>query len=347
MKRYMQTVGGINVFLIAIALMISACSESSSQNVRVSPLASVSQTIGEATEITIQYSRPGVKGRTIWGDLVKYGEVWRTGANEATSINFSQDVLVEGQALPAGRYSFHTIPGESSWTLIFNKQAEQWGSYNYNQEMDALRLTVTPQSGGAQEWMGFSFQELAGTSAVAVLSWDKLRVPFKIEAARTEGKIRPSLKAGVSQTLGDSTTVSLVYSRPGVKGRTIWGELVPYDKVWRTGANENTTIAFSGDVVVEGMPLAAGTYGLHTIPGETSWVIIFSKTADAWGSSDYSPENDALRVEVKPHQSDSATEWFTIAIDKLIPDPDKVVRTAEVHLSWDHLTVPFTVALPQ
>ena len=347
MKPFFQVAGRVNIFLIAIALMISACSESNSQNARVSPLASVSQTIGEATEITIQYSRPGVKGRTIWGDLVKYGDVWRTGANEATAISFSQDVVVEGQALPAGRYSFHTIPGKDSWTLIFNKQAEQWGSYNYNPEMDALRLTVTPERGAAQEWMGFSFRELAGTSAVAVLAWDKLRVPFKIETTQSEGKIRPSLKAGVSQTLGDSTAITVVYSRPGVKGRTIWGELVPYDQVWRTGANENTTIAFSGDVVVEGMPLPAGTYGLQTIPGETSWVIIFSKTADAWGSSNYDPANDALRVEVKPHQVDSASEWFTIDVDKLIPAEDKVVRTAEVHLRWDHLAVPFTVALPQ
>jgi hypothetical protein len=148
---------------------------------RVSQKASVMQTVG-LTDVTIMYNRPGVKGRVIWGGLVPYDKVWRTGANEATTITLSQAVKINGQPLPAGTYSFHTIPGKTSWTLIFNKTAEQWGSYDYDATKDALRIQVTPVTGPNQEWMAFSFSDVSTDSATVELAWEKLRVPFKIEA---------------------------------------------------------------------------------------------------------------------------------------------------------------------
>ena len=108
----------------------------------------------------------------------------------------------------------------------------------------------------------------------------------------------PSPNATVSQTIG-ITKVEVVYSRPSVKGRTIWGELVPYDKVWRTGANAVTKITFDGDVTVEGQKLAAGAYGLFTIPGKTEWTVIFNKQSTG-SPSDYAADKDVLRVKVKP-----------------------------------------------
>lgn len=148
---------------------------------RVSQKASVMQTVG-LTDVTIMYNRPGVKGRVIWGGLVPYDKVWRTGANEATTITLSQAVKINGQPLPAGTYSFHTIPGKTSWTLIFNKTAEQWGSYDYDASKDALRIQVTPVTGPNQEWMAFSFSDVSTDGATVELAWEKLRVPFKIEA---------------------------------------------------------------------------------------------------------------------------------------------------------------------
>src|SRR5437773_12011574 len=105
---------------------------------RVSQHAVFKQTVG-LTDVTIDYSRPAVKGRQIWGALVPYDKVWRTGANEATIISFSDDVTVNGQPLPKGSYSFHTIPGKDEWTLIFNKVDKQWGSFSYDEKQDALR----------------------------------------------------------------------------------------------------------------------------------------------------------------------------------------------------------------
>ena len=146
---------------------------------RVSPKGSVMQTVG-LTDVTINYNRPGVKGRTIWGDLVPYDKVWRTGANEATTITFSRDVTINGQPLPAGTYSLHTVPGKGSWAVIFNRKAELWGSYDYDPAQDALRVDVKPVAGSHVEWMTFSFPDVRTESAQVELAWEKLRVSFTI-----------------------------------------------------------------------------------------------------------------------------------------------------------------------
>ena len=151
---------------------------------RVSQKATAMQTVG-LTDVTILYNRPGVKGRTIWGGLVPYDEVWRTGANEATTVTFSNPVKIDGKPLPAGTYSLHTIPGKTAWTVIFNKAAEQWGSYEYDSAKDALRIQVQPKSGAHQEWMTFSFPEVGNDAATLELSWEKLRIPLRIETDTT------------------------------------------------------------------------------------------------------------------------------------------------------------------
>src|SRR5262245_30123523 len=166
---------------------------------RVSPKATVTQAVG-LTDITITYSRPGVKGRTIWGGLVPYDQVWRTGANEATIITISQDVTINGKPLPAGTYSLHTIPGRTAWTIIFNKKADQWGSYEYDQAQDALRIQVEPKTGASHEWMEFSFPEVTSDAATVELAWEKLLVPFGIEKnprARAQANIRKALAGEV------------------------------------------------------------------------------------------------------------------------------------------------------
>src|SRR3954453_16246715 len=147
---------------------------------RPSPNASVTQMVG-ITDITIKYSRPGVKGREVWGKLVPYGEVWRTGANENTTIKFSTPVKIEGHELPAGLYGLQTIPTQGDWTVIFSKDAQLWGAFDYKQEHDALRVQVKPAPAEPQERMGFEVNDLTDTSAKVVLRWEKLQVPFKIE----------------------------------------------------------------------------------------------------------------------------------------------------------------------
>jgi hypothetical protein len=167
------------MFLLVIILSLASIASAQVDLPRVSPNASVSQKIG-VTEVKITYSRPGVKNRVIWGGLVPYDKVWRTGANEATTISFSTDVKVEGQDLPAGTYALFTIPGKTEWTIIFNKAAEEWGAFDYKPDEDALRIKVKPEEAPNQEWMNFTFQNLSVESADVVLHWATLKVKFGI-----------------------------------------------------------------------------------------------------------------------------------------------------------------------
>lgn len=187
------------LFAACLAALVATAVSAQQQPLTVprpSPNASVSQTIG-LTEVTLHYSRPGVKGRVIWGGLVPYNEVWRTGANENTTISFSTPVKIEGHELPAGLYGLQTIPTPGEWTIIFSKDAQLWGAFDYKQEHDALRVQVKPAPAGFQERMSFEVTDLTDTSAKVVLLWEKLQVPFKVEvdtpklvAAAANGALR-------------------------------------------------------------------------------------------------------------------------------------------------------------
>jgi hypothetical protein len=169
--------------LAATAALPALAQERGNEEARASPNAAVSQTIG-TTEVRITYGRPSVNDRTIFAEdgLVPYGEVWRTGANEATTISFSSDVMIEGESLSAGTYSLYTIPGPDSWTLIFNDIANQWGT-EYDESEDVLRVEVSPESASTQEMMTFVFTEVTDTAGTCVLHWADTRVPFEIEVA--------------------------------------------------------------------------------------------------------------------------------------------------------------------
>ena len=149
---------------------------------RESPAASVSLDIG-LTNVKIDYHRPGVKGREIWGKLVPYGETWRTGANEPSLITFSGDVKVDGMGVPKGTYAFYTIPGKESWTLILSKNTKLWGSFGYDPKDDQLRWQVKPElkTTAGTEYMAFFLVPTSDHSARTELHWEKLRVAFTIE----------------------------------------------------------------------------------------------------------------------------------------------------------------------
>ncbi len=174
--------------LITALALIATTSVFAQQQIRTprpSPSSTLTQTVG-LTDITIKYSRPGVKGRAIWGALVPYDKVWRAGANEATTISFSDDVWINGQKLAKGTYSFHATPGQSQWTLHFNSVADQWGSYSYDAAKDVVTVKVTPETAPHQEWMGFEVQDLTTDTAKIALRWEKISVPFTVDTKSTE-----------------------------------------------------------------------------------------------------------------------------------------------------------------
>lgn len=141
-----------------------------------SPHSSISYTVG-LTKITVDYSSPSVKERTIWGDLVAYDKIWRAGANEATTIEFSTDVVIGKQNLPKGKYSLFIIPkAEGKWTAIFNKVADQWGAYAYDEKQDALRVDIqVKDSKSSEERLSFNITDLAIDRGYIRLAWEKKR----------------------------------------------------------------------------------------------------------------------------------------------------------------------------
>jgi len=165
----------------------------------VSQAAEVKQRIA-LTDVTVNYHRPLVKGRKIWGGLVPYGKVWRAGANENTTIEFSDPVSVEGKPLDKGTYGLHMIPNQDSCTVIFSKTNTGWGSYSYDQKDDALRVDVKPKPlAQSEEALEFEFEDLKPTSTAVTLKWEKLGIPFTVsvnDTSQTLQNIRAQMKGG-------------------------------------------------------------------------------------------------------------------------------------------------------
>ena len=164
-----------------------------------SPAATIKQRVG-LTDIEINYNRPSMKGRAVYGGLVPYGEVWRTGANTATKITFSTDVKLNGTAVPAGTYELFTIPGQSEWTVIIHKNMSQWGSYAYDMKNDVARVAVKPTTNAnAVESLSLGISELHSDSATLFISWEKTRVAVKLEVD-VVGQLVPQIEAVMAST---------------------------------------------------------------------------------------------------------------------------------------------------
>lgn len=196
---------------------------------RPSQKATVMQTIG-VTDVTIAYSRPGVKGRKIWGEptaaqagtqgeatldnqnerpkdavIVPWGHLWRTGANETTTFTVTDDVLINGEKLAAGTYSLHTIPTKDEWTIVFNGEiTNQWGSFYYHKDKDVLRVKAKPTwVADNQEWLAYTFDPITDNSAQVNIRWEKVSVPFTVSVADVNATTLTKLRAAVSGAKAD------------------------------------------------------------------------------------------------------------------------------------------------
>ena len=226
--------------LLALLSLAAAASAQQPPKVRLpqaSSAATVSQTIG-VTDLTIVYHRPAVRGRTVWGDvpaekvatlktamgepatteatldgatgagkdfpLEPNGHVWRAGANEATKFTVTDDVLINGQKLPAGAYSLHVIPNKDEWTIIFNKRADQWGSFGYDAKQDALRVKVKPVwTTESQEVLSYEIPQVTTNTAQVVIRWEKVAVPFTVEVPNQDALVRSKIDAQIAANPSD------------------------------------------------------------------------------------------------------------------------------------------------
>jgi len=234
LKRFYASSFALSLLVFFVTPFASAQNPPQVRTPRPSQKASVMQTIG-VTDLTITYSRPGVKGRTIWGDplpeqastkgeatldnqnvrpkgapIVPWGHAWRTGANEATQFVVTDDVLINGQKLPAGSYSLHTIPTKNEWTIIFNSVANQWGSFNYDPAKDTLRVKAKPEwVAENQEWLEYSFDPVTDNSAQVNIRWEKVRVPFTVEVKDVTAVALAKARASVEAAKPDDWSTPL------------------------------------------------------------------------------------------------------------------------------------------
>ena len=168
---------------------------------RPSPNARVDQTVG-TTELSLTYSRPGVKNRAIWGALVPYGKPWRTGANDPTKLTCADEIAVEGQKLAAGTYAIVTIPTADSWTVVFSSQKDLASTTNYDAKYDALRVTVKPVAADMTERMRFTFDEPSADAVTLTLRWERLSLPLKL-TVDTNGKTLAAARTAIAAAKPD------------------------------------------------------------------------------------------------------------------------------------------------
>lgn len=275
----------LTALVVAWTASPATAQERSDQFPRVSPNAAVSQTIG-VTPVEITYGRPSVRDRTIFGGLVPYDEVWRTGANEPTTITFAHNVQIEGQPLTAGTYAVLTIPTTDQWTVIFSRNENQ-SAFNYDESQDALRVDVTPEE-AAQSWemMTFVFEEVTDTEGHAVLYWADTRVPIAItvdtpsvlrtagnNAARTsaswQGPFQYAAHALQNETMmeeamtwiNQSIAMTATYQNLAVKARLL-GAMDNYDDA----------VTFGERAIAEGEAMNEAPNGLDQLREEVeSW----------------------------------------------------------------------------
>ncbi len=186
------------LFALAAGMAISTVVSAQISTPRPSPTTENTQTIG-LTDVTVNYSRPGVKGRTIFGDLLPYNELWRTGANMATVITFSDDVTVNGSKVEAGSYAIFTIPGENEWTVILNTNTKQSGTGSYDEALDKVRFTVKPtKTADMVESFTIDFESFTNTGATMYMAWENTRIEFAI-GVDSDSQVMAAIKAEMAK----------------------------------------------------------------------------------------------------------------------------------------------------
>ncbi len=196
----------------ALALSLS-WSASAQELPQPSPTSTVDQRIG-LTDFSITYSRPATRGRAIFGDLVPYNEVWRTGANACVKFNASTDFTLNGDAVPAGEYALFTIPGEQEWTIILSSQTNLWGNTGYTQESDVLRTTVPATTGDFDESFTMSFKSLNTSGGELVLEWADTEVSINL-GVDSEGESGKNVEKALSDAKSAYRNAANYYSGQG------------------------------------------------------------------------------------------------------------------------------------
>ena len=265
-----------------------------------------------ASEISVNYGRPSVRGRTIMGGLLPWGKIWRTGANLATHLRTTFDMKLGGMPIPRGVYTLYSIPGPARWTVIINNQTGQWGT-QYDPRQDRARITVQPQTiSELVDTFRVSLIQTGRSAGALRLAWERtlLVLPFE-----RNDRIRPVSPLDSTSITLSGRAITIRYSRPYIRGREIWGTLVPFDSVWRTGANATTTLFTSGEIRIGGKTIRRGAYSLFSVPSENGFTLIVNRKPPEQ-EPEYVPSMDVARISMKMARQAVPIDPFRI---RLVP----------------------------
>jgi hypothetical protein len=300
----------------------------------VSPRDSVKVTFN-GRKITINYGKPSVLGRKIFGAFVPYYKVWRTGAGAATTLMTETDLEVDGAVVPRGAYSLYTLPAEERWKLIINKQTGQWG-IDYDPQLDLARVDLNIKKLKSPiEDFTFKLEKNGNDGGTLKIEWanTSLSVPFHV----SKDSLVPSPRDSAKLTL-NGKHLSVDYGRPSMRGRKIMGSVVPYGKVWRTGANAATGFTTEADLILENVKLPRGSYTLYSLPSSKQWKLIINKQTGQWGTV-YNEKLDVVRIPLKKKTLAHVAEKFTITLERTGN------KSGAMKLSWEktQLSVDFQI----
>ena len=331
------------MFLLAAVLLIADLSAAQSLVLdmpRQSQRAAVSQRLG-ITDITIAYHRPLVNNRKLWGTLVPYGQVWRAGANENTVIAFSDPVTIEGKPLEKGAYGLFMIPAENEWTIIFSKNSTSWGAFTYDQKEDALRVTVKPQTSEFRNALAYDFDQLTPDSALVILRWEKLAVPFKV-SVDVPHIVEASLQTQL-RSLSQYTWVSwdeaanylldnrgdpaqaLKYADTSLQNEERFENLITKSKALERLGKKDEAMAIRNKAFERGTPLQVHLYarGLQADKRQDEAFSIFRSNAQKFPNA-WVTHTGMARVYSGTGDFDNAVKEMKLAVDGA---PDKQQKT--------------------
>lgn len=295
-------------FFLSLLLLAAPCALSQPRPL-LSPRDSVFLSLDTNT-ISVNYGRPSIRGRVIMGGLVPWGKVWRTGANEATHLSTNFDMLLGGVPVTRGTYTLWTLPAEAGWTIIINKQTRQWGTeYDDRQDLARFPAKVTTLP-AVVDTFTISLVKTGPASGALILAWEHTNVSIPFEK---NDHIRPLSPLDSSTAAVGTSTVKVKYSKPYIRGRAIWGTVVPYDSVWRTGANAPTSLEISARTTLGALTLEPGSYVLRTVVSKESAALIISKRPPTPGPIDdkYTVGRVPMEVSTSAAPIDPFRIWFT------------------------------------
>jgi hypothetical protein len=276
-------------------------------------------------KITINYGKPSMLGRKIFGAFVPYYKVWRTGAGAATTFITEVDLEVDGAVVPRGAYSLYTLPAEERWKLIINKQTGQWG-IDYDPQLDLARVDLNIKKlKSSIEDLTFKLEKSGNDDGTLKIEWanTSLSIPFHV----SKDPLVPSPRDSVELTL-NGKRLSVDYGRPSMRGRKIMGSVVPYGKVWRTGANAATGFTTQADLILGNIKLPHGSYTLYSLPSSKQWKLIINKQIGQWGTV-YNEKLDVARIPLKKKTLTHVAEKFTMTLERTSN------KSGVMKLSWE------------